>query len=164
MAQTAEERREYARGWRERNADKMRAYSLEYRKKNSISLRSKKKSYYSDNAKHIRSKSSSRYSIVKSSPKWLYQQYGGRAKSRGVSFELSFDQFVTFWQKPCFYGGEAIATIGLDRVDSSLGYSVGNVVPCCRGCNVAKLDGTSQEFIARCHRVARIHREAGHGV
>jgi len=31
-------------------------------------------------------------------------------------------------------------------VDSARGYAVGNVVPCCRRCNTAKLDSTVKEF------------------
>jgi hypothetical protein len=36
---------------------------------------------------------------------------------------------------------------GLDRVDSSRGYEVGNVVPCCRLCNTAKMDMSVTDFL-----------------
>lgn len=35
---------------------------------------------------------------------------------------------------------------GVDRINSSKGYEKGNVVPCCRKCNVAKLDMNIQNF------------------
>lgn len=35
---------------------------------------------------------------------------------------------------------------GIDRVDSSKGYTVENTVPCCKQCNYAKLTMTEQEF------------------
>ncbi len=36
---------------------------------------------------------------------------------------------------------------GIDRIDSSKGYIQGNVVTCCRTCNVAKMDMDYKEFI-----------------
>lgn len=35
---------------------------------------------------------------------------------------------------------------GLDRIDSCNGYTKENVVPCCRSCNVAKLDRKQSDF------------------
>lgn len=35
---------------------------------------------------------------------------------------------------------------GIDRLDSTKGYVLGNVVPCCRICNFAKNDLTVEEF------------------
>jgi 5-methylcytosine-specific restriction endonuclease McrA len=35
---------------------------------------------------------------------------------------------------------------GLDRIDSNLGYSVANCVPCCTKCNYAKGNMTLLEF------------------
>lgn len=43
---------------------------------------------------------------------------------------------------------------GLDRVDSSGAYVVGNVVACCTHCNRAKSDRTEVEFFAWAVRVA----------
>jgi len=45
---------------------------------------------------------------------------------------------------------------GIDRVDSSrdIGYTIGNCVPCCTDCNIAKLDRTVKEFL---DHVERIH-------
>ena len=40
-----------------------------------------------------------------------------------------------------------LAYNGLDRVDNSRGYEPSNVVPCCRRCNRAKDDMSSQEFM-----------------
>jgi hypothetical protein len=37
---------------------------------------------------------------------------------------------------------------GIDRVDSSKGYVVGNVVPCCSPCNSAKMDMSLDDFKA----------------
>ena len=91
--------------------------------------------------------------------KGKYTKYRTSAKSRGLMFALSVEEFSEFWQKPCFYCGSSIETIGIDRVDSELGYFIGNVVSCCFVCNYAKLDRTQEEFIDHCKRVANNFKE-----
>jgi hypothetical protein len=34
----------------------------------------------------------------------------------------------------------------IDRIDSGLGYEIGNIVPCCKWCNIAKADKSVEEF------------------
>jgi hypothetical protein len=41
----------------------------------------------------------------------------------------------------------------LDRIDSSKGYSISNVVPCCATCNKAKLAMPRDEFLGWIDRV-----------
>lgn len=74
----------------------------------------------------------------KSTPRGRYDTTRTGARNRGLPFLLTFEQFSAFWQKPCHYCGGLITTIGLDRVDSSKGYFVDNVVPCCEVCNIIK--------------------------
>jgi hypothetical protein len=82
-----------------------------------------------------------------------FNQYRYRAKSEGYPFILSFEQFSSFWQLSCHYCGDSIDTIGLDRVDSSKGYEIDNVVPCCYPCNRMKMDSSVSEFISRCIKI-----------
>ena len=83
--------------------------------------------------------------------KWC--QYASGAKVRGIAFTLSFNQFTSFWQKPCHYCGNPIPTIGLDRVDNRKGYALHNVVPCCIICNKGKQTLSVQEYVAHCVKV-----------
>lgn len=80
-------------------------------------------------------------------PKGRYTIYKTSAKQRDLSFDLSFEEFCSFWQADCSYCGGAIATIGLDRVDSDKGYQLDNVVPCCTMCNSMKLDYSEGEWL-----------------
>lgn len=49
--------------------------------------------------------------------------------------------------KPCEYCNEKPKKFnGLDRVDSNVGYTFLNVVPCCYDCNVMKSDLTLEKF------------------
>jgi len=82
-----------------------------------------------------------------------FAQYKSGAKKRNIGFSLSKEEFLTFWQKSCFYCGDKVATIGLDRIDSSKGYSLDNVVSCCAICNTMKLALPREIFIAHCYKI-----------
>jgi 5-methylcytosine-specific restriction endonuclease McrA len=71
-------------------------------------------------------------------PKGRFTTYRTGARRRGYSFDLSFKEFMSYWQNPCEYCGDSIDTIGLDRVDNDQGYNTNNVVSCCSVCNRAK--------------------------
>lgn len=73
-----------------------------------------------------------------------FTTYKGAAKSRNMSFNLTLEQFETFWKKSCFYCGCEIETIGIDRVDNSKGYQMDNCVSCCEKCNKDKRSITVQ--------------------
>jgi len=79
--------------------------------------------------------------------------YKETAVRRGISFELTKDDFSTFWKAPCTYCGAEIETIGLDRLDNELGYICGNVVACCMTCNSMKGRLSFKEFVAQCSRI-----------
>jgi len=79
-------------------------------------------------------------------PTSRFAKYQRSAAERGYTFALTFKQFMVFWQKPCTHCGDAIETIGLDRVDSSVPYQRDNVEACCRVCNAMKSDTDTQEW------------------
>jgi hypothetical protein len=78
----------------------------------------------------------------------------GNAKRRGLEWTITKEQFLSFWQKPCTYCGDAIETVGLDRVDNAKGYTLENVTSCCGICNSMKSGMTVAEFLERCSRIA----------
>lgn len=79
------------------------------------------------------------------------------AKDRNKSFELTFEEFIQFWQKPCYYCGSPMEGIGLDRVDNNKGYLLNNVVPCCRLCNTIKGTMTVSNFIQHIRKIVTIY-------
>lgn len=81
-----------------------------------------------------------------SSPNGRYHAYKSGAKARNVSFSLTKSQFIELWQKPCTYCGDSIETIGIDRVDNSIGYTIENIVPCCFTCNSMKKTQSLSDF------------------
>jgi len=105
--------------------------------------------------------------------------YKSGAKSRGFSWELSYEQFVNITTKNCVYCNAApklwdcvskapsvmkdcphvnsslyeIVFNGIDRVDSNDGYTVDNSVACCTACNRAKSDMSIDDFKSQVERM-----------
>lgn len=92
-----------------------------------------------------------------------FREYEKGAKKRNLSFYLTFEQFLELSSGKCNYCGkephvykgdlvymqsecEPWKRNGIDRVNSSKGYSINNCVPCCEKCNYAKHEMTIDEF------------------
>lgn len=63
-----------------------------------------------------------------------------KAKARGLSWVLDYDQYAGLLAKRCEYCRCRTndTGVGLDRLDSAIGYELLNVVSCCWPCNMAK--------------------------
>lgn len=72
------------------------------------------------------------------------------SKQRNISFSLSLEQFSEAASQACYYCDNKFCApvlegSGLDRIDSSKGYEIGNVVSCGFRCNQIKMDDLSAE-------------------
>lgn len=93
----------------------------------------------------------------------VYMAYKHRAKKFNREFNLTFEEFVNITTKNCYYcdsppenrqkdknkkytSGDILYN-GIDRKNNRKGYTVGNSVPCCFRCNVAKNDSSLKEFM-----------------
>lgn len=96
----------------------------------------------------------------------IYRAYIKGAKIRNLSFELSLDSFLKLTSSECAYCGAKPCRVsirkrtngpwiynGIDRVDNTLGYIPGNMVPCCYRCNSAKQNHTLANFFDWIHRI-----------
>lgn len=97
--------------------------------------------------------------MINGRPLWEDQflRYKKRADNKGLDFELTKDYFKDNWGNPCYYCGDTILRIGIDRIDSSKGYIPSNIVICCGGCNLMKRSMTKQVFIEQCKKIAKKH-------
>jgi len=99
----------------------------------------------------------------------LIRDYKRGAKKRGYSYELTEEQFAEITKKDCYYCGikpyNAYSQLhrngdyiynGIDRIDNTKGYTIDNVVSCCKICNHAKNKQTLQEFQDWINRVESI--------
>ena len=90
---------------------------------------------------------------IRKKPYWKFQRYKWSAKKRGYRFTLTNEEFKSFWGKECFYCGDKIISVGLDRIDNKRGYSIKNVAACCIKCNKMKGILTYKEFISQCKKI-----------
>lgn len=88
-------------------------------------------------------------------PGTRYCVYKGTAKRRNINFNITIEEFMQFWNRPCDYCGSEIIGIGIDRVDNSKGYDMDNLVSCCAWCNKMKLTYTKEEFINHCKEIIK---------
>jgi 5-methylcytosine-specific restriction endonuclease McrA len=72
--------------------------------------------------------------------KWRFSTAVAQAKRRGIVWDLPKEFYEKLIVRPCDYCNEPlhISGSGLDRIDCTKGYSLGNVVPCCTRCNRIK--------------------------
>lgn len=84
----------------------------------------------------------------------MYKVYEGRARANEIPFELSRELFEELIHSPCYYCNlrpdAPGAVCGIDRKDSSRGYELDNVVPCCKTHNYMKVTLSVEKFIKLC--------------
>lgn len=98
--------------------------------------------------------------------------YRWNAVVRGISFDLSREQFAVLVAANCHYCGSPPSSMrlgkdlwsplvytGIDRVDNALGYTKENTVPCCKICNRAKNTISLQDFNTWIARLVAHHTE-----
>lgn len=90
------------------------------------------------------------------------------ATERGYEYHLTREQLIELMQRNCYYCGASPSNCsrhpelngefiynGVDRVDNTRGYTIDNVVPCCKYCNLAKRERTVEEFL---EWIKRLHK------
>jgi hypothetical protein len=93
-------------------------------------------------------------------------EYKVCAKRRGIPWKLTEEQFRKITSSPCHYTGRFPSKVrdlgidtfvynGIDRKDSSKGYTLENCVACCSEANYAKMDMLYSDFIQLCKEVTQ---------
>ncbi len=145
--QAARERdNERKRLWRLANLERVREYHREYAKR--------WRRRHPERSKELSQRS---LEWQRRNPVWHARNtYKRRAKIKGFAYELTDSEFEALVLGRCHYcGREASGVNGIDRIDSSGGYILGNVVTACGQCNIAKNDYSLAEFREWVLRVAR---------
>lgn len=106
----------------------------------------------------------------------VYHDYKRGALQRGYSFELSMEDCIPLFEGNCHYCGSAksnsikigrlvITYNGIDRMENDQGYSLENVVSCCKKCNFAKNRYNYAEFIKHVEKIYKhLQRSGRHAV
>lgn len=112
-----------------------------------------------------------------------YNQYIQNAKAKQLCFDLSKEEFKTICSLPCYYCNiepqynntyykplfkknknpelaernkhRILYSNGIDKIIPELGYIKNNIRPCCKACNVSKLDRSEEEFKEWAKRLAK---------
>ena len=84
-----------------------------------------------------------------------YNEYLRGSNKRFIMFELTLDEFDVLVNSPCRYCNRhtEFEAIGIDRINNDLGYTKGNVVPCCEWCNMMKGSKTQREFLEQIRKI-----------
>lgn len=87
------------------------------------------------------------------SARYVYGNTKRNAERRGISFDLTFDQYQTWIHgAPCAYcGGDGS---GVDRMNNEPYYSLQNALSCCAKCNSMKSALPFSDFLSHVKRVA----------
>lgn len=102
----------------------------------------------------------------------IYNNYKISAWERQFSFSISFQEFCELALSNCTYCGGEFSNIlrrpfgelkynGIDRIDSSIGYQISNLVTACKHCNFAKNNRSIQEFISWAQKVVEHTKRTG---
>jgi len=149
----------YRKEYRQKHKDNLHGYERKYRQKYKNILNQRAKEYYHGHLEKCREQNRIKDQKRYQSLDGKFLQYKKNAKFRNIPFELTEIQFMTFWQKPCYYCNSPIPTIGLDRVDNTKGYTMDNVVSCCKVCNLMKRNLPLDIFIEQCQRIVNKNSE-----
>jgi hypothetical protein len=106
-----------------------------------------------------------------------YSSYKRVAKKRGLSFQLSFKDFMYIILQNCYYCGNEprkiphvrskksevlkdahISANGIDRLKQNIGYVKTNCVPCCPTCNFMKQEHDDTIFLSIISKIYNIQK------
>jgi hypothetical protein len=96
----------------------------------------------------------------------VFNYYIARAGTRNIPFVLTKEKFAELSQNSCYYCGSVpkehvrkgkynqnFIYNGIDRLDSSKGYTNENCVSCCEICNRMKNTLSKEEFLTHIHKI-----------
>lgn len=94
--------------------------------------------------------------------------YPGNMKNRnmrlgfdhGLQVQCSLPEFLLeIFSLDCYYCGTTNGENGIDRIDPTKPYVLGNIVPCCESCNYAKKVQTHDQFIEHATKIHEFQSE-----
>lgn len=158
-----EKQAEYYKKWRIKNKEKLKSYHEKWRNENKDHLDQYKK----DNVENVKAYNKEYRENHETEIKELWQNWYKKhperspqrrftesknkaIKKRGLTWTLNLEEYKSLILLPCFYcnnklGEPVKRSVGLDRLDSNLGYELHNVVSCCFICNCIKNEHLTPE-------------------
>ena len=139
-----------AHNWRMNNLDTVKQREKLYKYNNKSKIQQHQKEYNKRWIARIKSRFS----------RWKRSAY-----QRNIPFDLTLEQLESM-PLVCYYTGDALVlksnernTVSLDRLDSSKGYTITNVVYCCAFVNLMKHESSYEQFVDVCKIIADRYNE-----
>mgnify|MGYP003668387159 CR=1 FL=1 len=98
----------------------------------------------------------------------LIGSYKGNAKTKGLVFELTTEECEVLFKGDCYFCGEKPSNVwdkpflkgsyvysGIDRIDSTKGYTKDNTASCCTTCNYLKSNSNNEDFLTKVMAIAK---------
>lgn len=134
------------------HSNKQKEYAAKYRKSHRKECLEQSQRWRDENREKYREYFRNRRKTVEGK----YSKYKYRAKKGGRIFSLTLTQFRSLTSQSCHYCGEKLSTtVGIDRKDNTIGYTLKNSVPCCWPCNKLKGSRAYDDFVLRCKKIAK---------
>lgn len=150
--QTKEEILEVKKKWRRNNKDRCRKYYK--RKLEKIKSNPEKYKEFLRKQKEWYKKYISKNGYFRK-PNVRFQKYKSNAYRKNLEFSLSKEEFGNLLNGNCCYCGTN-EKIGIDRIDNTLGYIIGNCVSCCSLCNKMKTNLNREVFLEQCKKITNL--------
>jgi len=156
-------RKENKKEWERNNYEKRCKINLKSRQK---AIQKGVKEYLkrnAENAKQWRINNPEKQKVInenkKKDTKQQFKIYERSARTKGLDFQLTYEDYKTIVYQPCYYCNdiEMKGFNGIDRKDSKVGYVTANVVTCCKDCNYMKKSCSVEVFIGRIHHILSYH-------
>jgi hypothetical protein len=148
------ERKAVKKAWNENNYEKVALKWMNYKQRKIEKLGTEE--YLKQNAEQAKKwrdnnpeKMEDANEYKKNSRKINYGVYKRSADYKKLEFVLTYEEYVSVCDKPCYYCGiiQARGFNGIDRKDQMKGYILENCVSCCQMCNYMKGSCTDEVFI-----------------
>jgi hypothetical protein len=138
------ERKEVKQAWKESNYEKVAGYWMEARARLIESNLEGFLKRNAEQAKNWRDANPEKVKLINQQRndniEYHFVNYKRSAETKQLEFTLTQENFMDIVILPCYYCGiiQSKGFNGLDRLDSSKGYVMDNVVTCCEMCNMMK--------------------------
>lgn len=84
--------------------------------------------------------------------RYRLQSLKAGAIQRKLNFDLTDEEAKNILQKSCYYC-DSDEYVGIDRLDSTKGYTIENSVPCCKYCNLMKNNLSYDLFLTQIDKI-----------
>lgn len=134
--------------YRENNKEKLKKLQDDYYKKNRLK-RIENATNWRLNNQEKQLETRRKYQTT---PRGRLNSIKSSAKTRKIPYLITDSEALIILNNKCYYCGN-YDKIGIDRIDSSIGYKINNCVPCCEICNYMKNTYSRDVFLEQCKKI-----------